>query len=97
MDRRRMLGMVGAFALATVMGGAAAVKTKAAKMAACCCCDACSSGAACCDACCNSACCGDTCCESSTSKTAAVQAVEDNSCCENDAQSAMASMASCRP
>ena len=47
MNRRRVLGIVGALALTTVIGGAAAVKTKAAKVTACCCGDTCCCGAVC--------------------------------------------------
>ena len=86
MDRRRMLGVVGALALTTVIGGATAMKTKAAKAAARCG-DIGYCGAACCDVCCGPDCCGDCCCCNSTpNKAPRAKAVEAESCCDEDAQ-----------
>ncbi len=91
MDRRQVLGMVGAMALAAVMGvgsGRAAEKSKVVKAAtASCCCDACGNcDSACCDTCGGCAiCCGDACCcDSSTGNRAAdktVKAAKSKSCC----------------
>jgi hypothetical protein len=86
MNRRRLLGLVGAFALTSVVGlGAAAEKTKAAKaMADCCCGDSCCCGDACEEACCcGPDCCGDGCCDAATSKRAAADV---ESCREEDAE-----------
>ncbi len=76
MNRRRLFGMVGALALAGVMGiGAAAEKLKAATAMACCCGDSCCCGDDCADACCcGPVCCGDSCCCDSTwSNTATIK------------------------
>ena len=96
MNRRRVLGIVGALALTTLIGSAAAVKTKAAKVTACCCGDTCCCGADCGDACCGSPeCCGDTCCcDSTMAKTRAVNVVGNESCCEDGAQAGSTSVLS---
>ena len=103
MDRRRVLGIVGSFALAAVFGTLGAGKTKAAA-ASCCCGDLCVCGDLCgCEAdcgdvcdCCGPDCCGDTCCcDSAASKPAGVTVASEKCCCENDAPSAKATGVSC--
>lgn len=81
MDRRQVLGLVGALTLAAVMGvgDAAAEKSKAVKAAkACCCCDTC--------CCCCPVCCGENCCSESTTasvvdKTVKAANAAKPSCC----------------
>jgi hypothetical protein len=79
MNRRQVLGAVGALALSAVMGvGAdAAEKSKVAKSAKACCCDTCCCGFACFEACCCPGCCCDTCCrDTATGKVAADKTVK---------------------
>jgi hypothetical protein len=86
MNRRYVLGLLGALALAGVVGvRATAEKSKAAKD--CCCADRGRCGDACQEACCcDPACRGDSCCCDSIADKAA--AVEAESCCDEDVKAA---------
>jgi hypothetical protein len=103
MDRRQVLGAVGALALAALIGvGAnAAEKSKVVKTAkGCCGSDTCCCGSACCDSgCCGPVCCGDTCCCNSTSGKANadknVKAAKSKSCRVTDGKAAKAAERLC--
>jgi hypothetical protein len=102
MDRRQVLGVVGAFALAAVMGvvGNAAAKSKVAKAAKTCCCgDNCCGGTACCQVgCCGPVCCDDTgCCDSTSGEVAVDTCVKSAECRETDSEAAEAGEPSCCP
>jgi hypothetical protein len=91
MNRRGMLGLVGAFALTAVIGGAAAVKPKATKVASGCCGQTCCCAAGCNPSCCNLDCCGDNCCcNFRTESKHAVKSGKDESRCEDDAKAGSA-------
>jgi hypothetical protein len=90
MNRRRVLSLVGALALAAVMGvGAYAVeKTRVAQAGCACCGDACGCSTCCGDTC---ACCGDACgcticCEGATKVVGTKVAKASPSCCASPAK-----------
>ena len=105
MDRRRVLGMVGTFALAAVVGTLGVGKTKADAAAGCCCGSLCWCGDLCsCEAncgeacnCCGPDCCDDKCCcDATATKVASVNVVKGKCGCGNNAVPAKAAKASAR-
>ena len=103
MDRRGMLSMVGALALAAVMGlgATAAEKSKGIKAVCACCGDACACTACTCDATAKAGvtgkgcecCVGAACCPAS--RTKAVNIADGEACCEKDSKAVQVSKASC--
>lgn len=92
MNRRRILGVVGTFALAAVVGALGAGKTRASTAAGCCCGQLCWCVADCGDVCdcCGHGCCGDNGCCHATAKV-----VKEKCCCEIDRPTAKAAKVSC--
>lgn len=103
MDRRRMLGLAGALALAGMMGVAAdaAEKTKAGKTACACCGNACACPACSCDATAKAGvaakgweCCGGAaCCPATDGKKVKTADAKGKACCEKDAKARDAKVA----